>query len=92
MPGSIHWRADNRAVTAAWGEPQLPDLAAQVAGVGLAEIFGALAESADQKVHRPKSRSPSWASQDRTSGSISTSYSRGVGVGDGRNGRAARPA
>jgi hypothetical protein len=32
-------------------EPQLPDFACQVAGVGLAEIFGALGEQADQKVH-----------------------------------------
>jgi hypothetical protein len=46
-----------------------------VAGIGLAEIFGALGEQPTRKSTRPKSRSLSWASQDRTSGSTSTSYS-----------------
>ena len=55
-------------------EPQFPDLPAQVAGVRLAEILGVLSEQADEEATRPKSRSLSPASQDRTSGSISTSY------------------
>jgi hypothetical protein len=32
-------------------EPQLPDLASQMAGLGLAEIFGVPGEQANQEVH-----------------------------------------
>src|SRR5215471_19846746 len=46
-----------------------------MAGVWLAEIFGVLGEQATRKSARPKSRSLRLLSQDRTSGSISTSYS-----------------
>jgi hypothetical protein len=56
-------------------EPQFPDLPAEVSGVGLAEVLSVLGEQADKKSSRPKSRSDRLASQDRTSGSISTSYS-----------------
>jgi len=56
-------------------EPQFPDLPAEVPGVGFAEVLGVLGEQPTRKSTRPKSRSDRLASQDRTSGSISTSYS-----------------
>ena len=42
-------------------------------GVGLTEISGVLGEQANQEVDPAEVTSLSWASQDRTSGSISTS-------------------
>jgi hypothetical protein len=42
--------------------------------VGLAEVLSVLGEQADKEVDPAKSRSDRLASQDRTSGSISTSY------------------
>lgn len=56
-------------------EPQLPDLASQVAGVGLAEIFGVPGEQANQEVDPAEVTVTQLGSQDRTSGSISISYS-----------------
>ena len=54
-------------------EPQLPDLPAEVTGVGLAEILGVLGEQAVEEVHAAEVAVGQY-SQDRTSGSISTSY------------------
>ena len=55
-------------------EPQLADLSAEMPGVRLAEVRSMLGQQADEKSTRPKSRSVRPDSQDRTSGSISTSY------------------
>src|SRR5271169_5602134 len=56
-------------------EQQFPDLPAEVSGVGLAEVLGVLGEQTDEESTRPKVAVGQPASQDRTSGSISTSYS-----------------
>jgi hypothetical protein len=55
-------------------EPQLPDLAAKVTGIRLAEARRVFGKQADEEPTRPKSRSARFSSQDRTSGSTSTSY------------------
>ena len=56
-------------------EPQFPDLPAEVSGGGLAEVLGVLGEQADEEVDPAEVAVGQLASQDRTSGSISTSYS-----------------
>jgi hypothetical protein len=55
-------------------EPQLSDLAAQVTGVGLAEVRSVLGKQADEEIDPAESRSVRFSSQDRTSGSTSTPY------------------
>ena len=57
-------------------ETQFPYLPAEVPRVRLAEILGVLSQEADKESARPKSRSASFSSQDRTSGSISTRTDR----------------
>jgi hypothetical protein len=52
-------------------ESKFPDLAAQVAGVRLAEILGVLSKQADGEVDAAEVAWLSPANQDRTSGSIS---------------------